>query len=220
MRLYLKLSRNQQKVPFGYATNLVGALHKWIGINDLHNKISLYSFSWLEKAKVKDNALNFPNGSTWFISAHEEALLKKILNGILTDATVAFGMQVLDVSIQETPFLGKEAYFHAGSPIFVKKQVNGKQIHLRYDDPEANELLTTTLKTKLKAAHLAADGVRVCFDDAFGGAKTQLCHYRGVENKANLCPVVVQGSPEQVAFAWNVGVGNSTGIGFGSLIHS
>ena len=27
----------------------------------------------------------------------------------------------------------------------------------------------------------------------------------------------LKGSPEQIAFAWDVGVGNSTGIGFGAL---
>jgi CRISPR/Cas system endoribonuclease Cas6 (RAMP superfamily) len=29
--------------------------------------------------------------------------------------------------------------------------------------------------------------------------------------------VIIKGTPEQLAFAWNVGLGNSTGIGFGAL---
>ena len=39
----------------------------------------------------------------------------------------------------------------------------------------------------------------------------------GIKNKASICPVIVKGTSEQIAFAWNVGVGNSTGIGFGAL---
>lgn len=218
MRLYLKLSRNKQAVPFGYMPNLVGTLHKWLGINDLHGKTSLYSCSWLEKAKRKENALHFPNGSTWFISAYDDTLIKNILKGILEDANVAFGMRVLDVVIQDTPSFSNEAYFHVGSPVFVKKQAEGSQIHLSYQEAEANDLMTATLKTKLKEANLATEGVSVCFDTAFETAKTQVCHYKGVKNKANLCPIIVKGSPEQIAFAWNVGVGHSTGIGFGSLV--
>ena len=38
-----------------------------------------------------------------------------------------------------------------------------------------------------------------------------------IENIASWCPVIIQGKPETKVFAWNVGVGNSTGIGFGAL---
>lgn len=218
MRLHLKLSKNKQIVPFGYVSNLVGTIHKWLGINDLHDKTSLYSFSWLEKAKRKDEGLNFQNGSTWFISAYDDIIIKSILKGILEDANVAFGMRVLDVVIQDTPQFGNEAYFQVGSPVFVKKQGEEKQIHLSYQEIEANDFMTATLKTKLKQVGLSTEGVSVCFDKEFVSAKTQVCHYKGIKNKANLCPIIIKGSPEQIAFAWNVGIGHSTGIGFGSLI--
>ena len=42
-------------------------------------------------------------------------------------------------------------------------------------------------------------------------------NYNGVENKASWCPVIVEGKPETKAFAWNVGLGNSTGIGLGAI---
>lgn len=41
--------------------------------------------------------------------------------------------------------------------------------------------------------------------------------YRGIGNRANMCPVIIDGRPETKAFAWEVGIGNSTGIGFGSI---
>jgi hypothetical protein len=61
-------------------------------------------------------------------------------------------------------------------------------------------------------------GVRVYFLPDASAPKTKLVSYRGIGNKASFCPVVVEGTPEQVGFAWKVGVGNSTGIGFGALI--
>jgi CRISPR-associated endoribonuclease Cas6 len=41
--------------------------------------------------------------------------------------------------------------------------------------------------------------------------------YKGIANKANWCPVIIKGRPETKLFAWNVGLGNSTGIGFGAI---
>jgi CRISPR/Cas system endoribonuclease Cas6 (RAMP superfamily) len=33
----------------------------------------------------------------------------------------------------------------------------------------------------------------------------------------NWCPIIIKGKPETKLFAWNVGLGNSTGIGFGAI---
>lgn len=44
MRLHLTLSPNTQVVPFNYQHQLTGAVHKWLGDNDLHDKISLSIF--------------------------------------------------------------------------------------------------------------------------------------------------------------------------------
>ncbi|MGN9307593.1 CRISPR-associated endoribonuclease Cas6 [Enterococcus faecium] len=55
------------------------------------------------------------------------------------------------------------------------------------------------------------------FDRTYYAAKTKLVYYKNIGNKTSICPVIIEGTPEQIAFAWNVGVGNSTGIGFGAL---
>ena len=44
MRIHLKTTANTQPVPFNYQQKLVGTIHKWIGPNSIHDKISLYSF--------------------------------------------------------------------------------------------------------------------------------------------------------------------------------
>lgn len=49
MRLNLRLTPNEEPVPFDHVHNLTGAIHKWLGKNDLHDKISLYSFGWLNE---------------------------------------------------------------------------------------------------------------------------------------------------------------------------
>lgn len=44
-----------------------------------------------------------------------------------------------------------------------------------------------------------------------------LIDYRGVKNKASWCPIRIIGNAETKLFAWNAGIGNSTGIGFGAI---
>ena len=219
MRLYLKLSRNKQTVPFDYQVNLVGALHKWLGQNDFHDNLSLYSMSWLNgQSKAQKNGLSFPNGAEWFISSPNEVFIKTILRGVLEDAFVCFGMYVQDVMIQETPPFDEMQRFFVASPVFVKRTIENRQAYFFHNQEESDTYLTETLKNKLRKMGLSDEGVQVRFDKEFLNPKIKSVTYKGIRNKANVCPVIVEGTPEQVAFAWDVGVGNSTGIGFGSLV--
>ena len=45
MRLLIRTTNNNKIIPFDYQGMLIGTLHKWLGYNDIHDKISLYSFS-------------------------------------------------------------------------------------------------------------------------------------------------------------------------------
>jgi CRISPR-associated endoribonuclease Cas6 len=220
MRLYLKLSKNTQSVPYNCHSKLVGTFHKWLGAaNKEHDEISLYSFSGLKGGKGDSNGLNFRNGADWFIGAHDLDFLKRLAKGILKMPDVAYGMQVKELEIVDYPEFEHMAYFHQGSPIFIKRTLDdGSQKHYTYLDHESDSLLTETLQNKLKIAGLSPDGVKVQFDKTFPKANTTILNYRGINNRTSLCPVIITGSQEQIGFAWDVGVGNSTGIGLGSLI--
>lgn len=218
MRIYLKLTRNKEKCPFEYQSHLVGALHKWIGKNDIHDGLSLYSMSWFSPGKcINKKYLNFPDGATWFISSPDNSLIKSIISGIQKDASVAFGMNVIEVIIQETPKFENTAKLYVETPVLVKRNVGERDIQYSYNDKEVDDLLTETLKRKLRKFGIDDSGIEVSFDKNYYGSKTKLVKYKGIGNKANLCPIIIKGSPEAIGFAWNVGVGNSTGIGFGAL---
>jgi CRISPR-associated endoribonuclease Cas6 len=63
-----------------------------------------------------------------------------------------------------------------------------------------------------------AKQVSARFDHSFRNARTKLVKIKGIANRASLCPVIVEGTPEAVQFAWNVGIGHGTGSGFGCLL--
>ena len=144
-------------------------------------------------------------------------MAKKLIDGVLSSPEMFNGVYVTEVSIKTVPQFNNKAKFLVASPVFIKRTVDDKEMHYTFADQEANALMTETLQTKLAKAGLAVDNVNVSFDTEYFGAKTRLINYNGIKNRTNQCPIVIKGTPEQIAFAWLVGIGNSTGIGFGAL---
>jgi len=217
MRIVLSTTSNNEVVPFDYQYDLVKLLHKWLGWSKIHDEISLYSFSWLMGGRVKSNGIEFPDGSNWFISFWDNVNLKKIINGILEKPEMFCGIRVKEVGIQETPDFRFEEKFFTASPVLIRKyDEDGAATYLLYDDPESDILMTKTLNTKLKKANLDFE-VDVQFDRSYINAKTKLIKIKNINHKASVCPILIKGSPEAIAFAWNVGLGHLTGSGFGAL---
>lgn len=220
MRVYFKLTPNNQFVPFDYQRNLVGAFHKWLGENELHDEVSLYSLSWLEGGNMRRDkkGLDFPNGAVFFVSSPLSNLHTQTVEGMFQDETICWGMKVEELSMKRTPDFGDHQTFVAQSPILIKRKLEEDSQHRYFypADPESNDLLTETLQLKLQRLNLP-DDVQVAFDNTYLNPRIKKIRYQGLDIKAALCPVVVSGHPRAVQAAWEVGVGNSTGIGFGAL---
>src|SRR3990170_987900 len=100
MRIHLTTNKSKELIKFNYQPILAGVFHKWIGQNEIHSEISLYSFSWLSGGTSSKNGLIFSNGANWFISAFDTSLLKKIISGIQDDPEIAFGLNVSEIVVQ------------------------------------------------------------------------------------------------------------------------
>lgn len=220
MRIYLHLTPNTEIVPFNYQQNLVGAFHKWLGENELHDDLSLYSLSWLEGGKMRRDkkGYEFRQGARFFISSPLSDLHQKAVQGIFKDEHIRWGMKVQEVRMFPTPEFGNRQRFVAQSPIFIKRWIKEDQNQKYYlhADPESNTLMTETLQSKLARQGLSTD-VTVAFDPNYLNPRTKHSIYKGIKIKSTLCPVIVEGDAKAVQFAWEVGIGNSTGIGFGAL---
>lgn len=220
MRIYLRLTPNTEIVPFNYQRALVGAFHKWLGENELHDEISLYSLSWLYGGKMRwdKKGYDFRDGAEFFISSPLEGLHKSAVSGLFKDETIQWGMRVEEVRMRTTPDFGERQRFFAQSPIFIKKrreEDNGQQFVFP-GDADANALMTATLQKKLGRAGLNCNA-SVAFDPEYQNPKTKKITFNKIDLIGTFCPVIVEGDPEAVRFAWDVGAGHSTGIGFGAL---
>ncbi|MBU0560433.1 MAG: CRISPR-associated endoribonuclease Cas6 [Bacteroidetes bacterium] len=188
-----------------------------MGWNKIHDEISLYSLSWLQGGKMNKDGFNFPKGARWFISFWDEEIGKQLIMNAMKNPDVCCGMVVREIQMQDTPKFGNKERFTVSSPVFIRKyDENKKAAHLTFKDDEADAYLTDTLKKKLNTAKLNTD-VKVSFDKTYHNPKTKLVTIDGIKNRASFCPIIIEGDPEAIRFAWDVGVGHSTGCGFGAL---
>jgi CRISPR-associated endoribonuclease Cas6 len=170
---------------------------------------------------MRRGALDFPRGARFFISLHDDALMERLVNSALADPEVCCGMRVARIEQQATPHFGTRYTFKVGSPVLARsKEIEGKVTHYIYSDTEADSVITATLRHKLEHAGLSAPHTQAIarFDRSYRTPRTKLVHIKNIANKASICPVTIEGTPEAVAFAWNVGVGHGTGSGFGCLL--
>ncbi|WNJ20031.1 CRISPR-associated endoribonuclease Cas6 [Pontibacter sp. G13] len=220
MRIHIKTTPAKEIVPFNYQKYLVGTLHKWLGDqNQWHDELSLYSLSWLSHGiPVKNKGLDFPTGAYFFISSPSQEFLMCLIQGIQEDPEIAFGLRVSELKIQAPPQFETVERFIAQSPILIKKRrEEGGNKYFFPEDKQADQLLTETLRWKLKKGGFKHPRAIVRFDPNYRRYRTKVAVYDGIKNKGTLCPVIVEGSPEEIKFAWSVGIGSSTGIGFGAL---
>ena len=221
MRITLKTTSNTSIIPFDYQQKMIGTIHKWIGNNEIHDKISLYSFSWLHGGKlVKDKGFDFPEGAIFFISFYENKYLKILIDTILSDPEMFCGLEVKDITIEKQPVFRKEPQvFRLASPVFIKRNIDGNNKFFFYTDEESSVLMTETLKHKMQIAGLPDDEtLKVEFDLSYPVKQVKMVTIHGIKNKASMCPVIIHGTPESKLFAWTVGAGNNSGAGFGGLI--
>lgn len=227
MRFLLNLTPPNGVIPFAHNHRLIGTLHKWLGYNELHDTISLYSFGKLQGGKVTSDksGLLFSQGARLNLSFWDAEYGRKTIEGILKDPELFYGMRVYEAREIAQPDFSGMYCFNTDSPILVRKpREDGSQSYLIYDNPEADDFMSQTLQHKLRLAGFDGDHLkaRVQFDRSYDKNQTRLieikAHGQNIKHRANQGKVWVIGTPEAVQFAWHVGLGHLTGSGFGALM--
>lgn len=222
MRIHFELTPNTHPVPINYQHLLLGKFHSWLSQNVHHDSISLYSLGWLKGGKLNNQFLNFAQGATWFISSFDPSIVQNVAEKALINPELFCGLKVKKILFQKTPDFGNKYKFKVGSPILIKQSQNqGKIRFLTYNDNIlASKAMTSTIRHKLDIGGLNqySKDCQITFDENYKNPKTKLVDIKGIKNRGSLCPVIIEGDPKALQFAWDVGVGNCTGSGFGSLL--
>ena len=227
MRIQLQLSPNTEPVPFSYLPDLRHALHTWIGPNDFHNGMSLYSLGWLKGSVKIGRYLHFPEGATWNLGFYDSDLGWELAKGIIRDKHLAYGMTVKKALEMPDPKFESPTRFTVDGAVLIRdKDAEGKRECVLWNDIRADVLLTEKMIQKMKKAELDEkhQDVRIRFDRTYAKATEKVMVAKrmpggkDIKHKASVCPVIVEGTPEAIRFAWLVGVGELTGSGFGALV--
>jgi len=224
MKIRVYFSASKEPFTFNYPHQLCGVFHHWLGHNDLHNKISLYSLGWLKgRTKVTDQALNFPDGAVWDIGIHSSSVSEEMIRGLLLKDFLFHGMQIRKVERLKPPLFKEGKHrFLAGSPILLRKlEDDGSRKHIIYNDPKSDGILNRVIHKKAEEAGFTpGKELDLRFDSTYRNPKTKLVDIKGIKNRASVCPVIAEGPVEALEFLWTVGAGELTGVGFGSLDHT
>jgi len=159
-----------------------------------------------------------PRGAKWFISFYEIERAKEVIQAIRLYPDMFDDLVVEEIIIQEDPGFEHQELFLTASPILIKRPKENGATEFLYDHPDCGKLMEETLRTKMKIAGLPDDDtLHIEFDLSYAKKKKKLVWYGNISSKTSVCPVIIQGKNATKQFAWNVGLGNSTGIGFGSI---
>ena len=227
MRIQLILSPNTQPVPFSYLQDLRSALHTWLGPNDLHDDLSLYSLGWLKGGSKIGKNLYFLEGATWNLGFYDSDLGWELAKGIIANKHLAYGMNVEKALEMPMPRFESPTRFAVDGAVLVRdRRADDTRECVLWNDIRADVLLTQKLIQKMQKAGLGEQHqqVKVRFDRSYAKAREKvmtakrLPNAKDIQHKGSVCPVIVEGTPEAIQFAWLVGVGELTGSGFGALI--
>jgi CRISPR-associated endoribonuclease Cas6 len=197
---------------------LAEVVNKWIDEIEEEAELALYSFSMLTNGRSVKGALEFSHGTSFYVSSYDNDIDYLIADAIERSPMLFNGMEVKEIKVvEDKPKFSEMEVFQISSPIFIKRMVRNNDKHITYKSDAAGRYLTETLKQKMAEVGMRDDSLEVSFVKDYHGAKERLINYRGVPHKASWCPVMIKGKLETKAFAWAVGLGDFTGIGFGAL---
>lgn len=227
MRIQLVLSPSTEPVPFSYLQDLRFALHRWLGPNDFHDDLSLYSIGWLKGGQKIGQNLHFRQGATWNLGFYDSDLGWELAKGIIKNKQLAYGMNVEKALEVPTPRFESPARFTVDGAVLVRdKRADGSRECILWNDIRSDVLLTERLIQKMKKTGLDSrhHAVKVRFDRTYHSPREKvitakrMAKGKDIQHKGSVCPVIIEGTSEAIGFAWLVGLGDLTGSGFGALL--
>ena len=220
MRVKIKLSGTNEILPLHNQHIVNGFFHKLIGIdNKFHNSQSDYVVSDLHGGKkIGKNEISFKNGGYIMVSAYNPEILSLLLMGMMKHQQFN-----KDIKINGFEYLPPETFydgwnhFRTCSPILLKDKTKDIGFVI-LNDIDFIYKLTEQCKRKLTAINpkldLSGFEISIKKHDAHMLKKVIV---KNISNYANRCQLSIRCSKEVANILYNVGIGNSTGSGFGMV---
>lgn len=224
-KLIIEFTPNTEPVPFVTNPLVSSWFHETLGSNNkYHGEKSNYSISTLQGGKMCKNGdktyLNFENGGYIIFSTLNSDMYVELLDKLHRNKYLGYGMTYNGYSFKDFNLSPRFDKVKTNSELLLcTKDNNKKDIYLNVKDhPEFLEILIEKTKNKLK---------EYLSEDDFKGFNIELINPDKANRKWVALPTVVHctsmvrmkiyGTKKLRTVLYLIGIGKSTGYGFGSL---
>ena len=220
MRVKIEFTNNTEAVPVKNQHMLNSYIHKCLGINNkYHDGPSNYNISHLYGGNLIDDSLCFNEGGYFIVSSRDQEFINDLLIGIMNNQELFCGMRFAGINHINEQFYNGWNHFSTLSPFIVEEKVGHREKRfLTLDDVEFERKLEDYLVNKLSKINPNLDllDFRVSVpSNRSHKVKTIFVGTRA--NKANQCQVSIFTNKEVAETLYNIGLGKSTGSGFGCI---
>jgi CRISPR-associated endoribonuclease Cas6 len=222
MRIKIKFSKNTGDVPVHNQAILNSYIHKCLGVNnEYHDTKSNYNISQLYGGKLNPstNLLTFDNGGYIVVSSMDGEFINKVLIGVINNPILTAGMTFAGVDHISEKFHDGWNYFATLSP-FIIKEYKDKNTYsfITLNNDNFQEQVKQYLINKLSKINNKLD--LSDFDVIIPNSdkhKVKRILVKNVINSANLCHINIHCNKKVAELLYNIGIGQSTGSGFGTI---
>lgn len=245
MRIKVNFSPNTEEVPNNNSV-MLEYVHRCLGRdNEYHDKASSYNVSHFyggDLIEGKTNLLNFPKGGYFVISSTDDKFINSFLLGLLNNSEISYGMKYKNIQHMKENLLDGWNHFATLSPFIIKKiiskkeysfltlngeykRVDGKYCLTKDEGYDFQQVVKNYLVNKLSKIDNAIDlsSLIVKIDEVDKNGKKHNKHkvktvfVNHVLNYANQCQLSIFCSKKVAELLYNIGIGQSTGAGFGTI---
>lgn len=214
---------SNQVLPFNYWSMLLKFLHPNIlgKDNKYHDDISLYSISPLFNSKTVQDGLLFKHGAIWLIRTPSIEIFKdfylKAKNSISKELGYGLILKNVEFSIDDMKF--NNELIISTSPIFLGQNENTEirdHITFKHGNLITSSRMKQIIITKASKLgyNLNEDDFNIEFD-LTSPIKTKRILIGNVSNIASQGKIKISGNSDVIALCYSLGIGKSTGCGFG-----
>ncbi len=244
MRIKVNFSKSTSDVPNN--NNVVlEYIHRCLGRdNEYHDIASSYNISHLYGGEINSHnpkTLSYPNGGYIIVSSLDNEFMGKILVGLLNNPILNYGMKFRNFEHMNEEFMNGWNHFAVLSPFIIKgiygkndygfmtlageyKRVDGKWDVEKKEGYDFENVVKEHIFNKLKKINESLDlsDFDVKIDEFQNGVKhnkhkVKKVYVNNILNFANQCQLSIRCNRKVAELLHNIGIGQSTGAGFGTI---
>lgn len=221
MRIKIEFSSSERIYKEAMNGKVNGFINYCLGENNIyHGNFSNYCVSSLQGGHMnKKGELSFPEGSYLYVSSSDGDFIETIIETIMSSNKGIDDMNVTTFSVEYIQSYSEYDIIRTISPVMLVWKQGDKKRIVTVKDSDFFEILTEQSKLKLIKQGHDEEKVKTLKIEPFHieKAKTKDVVIKGIHNITSMIMAVVKGDAGVRCALYELGLGKSTGYGFGAV---